>query len=54
MCLELYKLVQGHQQISSFRSSYLNLAVSYYVVLQPFKAPSFTVSTAAAYKDAYL
>ncbi|MCI4375195.1 hypothetical protein PGIGA_G00106540 [Pangasianodon gigas] len=44
MCLELYKLVQGHQQISSFRSSFINLAASYYIMLQPCKDPRFTVA----------
>ncbi|GAA6068742.1 ubiquitin-like modifier-activating enzyme 1 isoform X2, partial [Tachysurus ichikawai] len=52
MCLELYKLVQGHQKISSFRNSFLNLAASYYFMSQPIEEPVFTVSTAAAYKDA--
>lgn len=51
MCLELYKLVQGHQQITSFHNSFINLAASYYVIMQPFKDPGFTVSTASAYKD---
>uniref|UniRef100_A0A667WQT3 E1 ubiquitin-activating enzyme n=1 Tax=Myripristis murdjan TaxID=586833 RepID=A0A667WQT3_9TELE len=27
MCLELYKLVQGHRKISSYRSAFLNLAL---------------------------
>ncbi|KAK3557113.1 hypothetical protein QTP70_024648 [Hemibagrus guttatus] len=44
MCLELYKLVQGHQQISSFRNSFLNLATSYYFLSQPSKDPRFTVA----------
>ncbi|XP_058260101.1 ubiquitin-like modifier-activating enzyme 1 isoform X1 [Hemibagrus wyckioides] len=44
MCLELYKLVQGHQQISSFRNSFLNLATSYYFLSQPLKDPGFTVA----------
>ncbi|KAK2857775.1 hypothetical protein Q7C36_005694 [Tachysurus vachellii] len=44
MCLELYKLVQGHQQISSFRTSFLNMAASYYLMSQPFEEPVFTVA----------
>ncbi|XP_053492231.1 ubiquitin-like modifier-activating enzyme 1 [Ictalurus furcatus] len=44
MCLELYKLVQGHQHISSFRNSYINLASSYYLMLQPCKDPGFKVA----------
>uniref|UniRef100_A0A4W4EK58 Ubiquitin-activating enzyme E1 n=1 Tax=Electrophorus electricus TaxID=8005 RepID=A0A4W4EK58_ELEEL len=35
MCLELYKLVQGHQRISLFRNTYINLAVQYFVFSQP-------------------
>ncbi|XP_066519656.1 ubiquitin-like modifier-activating enzyme 1 [Hoplias malabaricus] len=44
MCLELYKLVQGHQRISSFRVAYINMAVQYYVLSQPGRAPTFTVA----------
>ncbi|KAI7807986.1 ubiquitin-like modifier-activating enzyme 1 [Triplophysa rosa] len=44
MCLELYKLVQGHQQISSYRNSYINLATQYFVLSQPCSAPTFTVA----------
>ncbi|KAM9483646.1 ubiquitin-like modifier-activating enzyme 1 [Clarias gariepinus] len=44
MCLELYKLVQGHRQISSFRSSFINLATSYYIIFQPFRDLRFKVA----------
>ncbi|KAL7891776.1 hypothetical protein AOLI_G00012520 [Acnodon oligacanthus] len=44
MCLELYKLVQGHRRISSFRVAYVNMAVQYYVLSQPGRAPTFTVA----------
>ncbi|KAF5904273.1 ubiquitin-like modifier-activating enzyme 1, partial [Clarias magur] len=44
MCLELYKLVQGHRQISSFRSSFINLATSYYFIFQPFRDTQFKVA----------
>lgn len=27
VCLELYKVIQGHKKMSSYRSSYINLAV---------------------------
>uniref|UniRef100_A0A4W4ENE5 E1 ubiquitin-activating enzyme n=1 Tax=Electrophorus electricus TaxID=8005 RepID=A0A4W4ENE5_ELEEL len=47
MCLELYKLVQGHQRISLFRNTYINLAVQYFVFSQPCTAPRFTVSDAS-------
>lgn len=44
MCLELYKLVQGHRKISSYRSAYLNLAVQYFVLSQPCRPQHFTVA----------
>uniref|UniRef100_A0A671K8V7 E1 ubiquitin-activating enzyme n=1 Tax=Sinocyclocheilus anshuiensis TaxID=1608454 RepID=A0A671K8V7_9TELE len=31
MCLELYKLVQGHQKITSYRNTYIYLANQYFV-----------------------
>uniref|UniRef100_A0A9J7ZI39 E1 ubiquitin-activating enzyme n=1 Tax=Cyprinus carpio carpio TaxID=630221 RepID=A0A9J7ZI39_CYPCA len=34
MCLELYKLVQGHQKITSYRNAYINLATQYFVLSQ--------------------
>uniref|UniRef100_A0A4W4EM14 E1 ubiquitin-activating enzyme n=1 Tax=Electrophorus electricus TaxID=8005 RepID=A0A4W4EM14_ELEEL len=51
MCLELYKLVQGHQRISLFRNTYINLAVQYFVFSQPCTAPRFTVSDMAGLRD---
>uniref|UniRef100_A0A672SK37 E1 ubiquitin-activating enzyme n=1 Tax=Sinocyclocheilus grahami TaxID=75366 RepID=A0A672SK37_SINGR len=47
MCLELYKLVQGHQKITSYRNAYINLATQYFVLSQPCVAPTFTVSDEA-------
>uniref|UniRef100_A0A672SK45 E1 ubiquitin-activating enzyme n=1 Tax=Sinocyclocheilus grahami TaxID=75366 RepID=A0A672SK45_SINGR len=44
MCLELYKLVQGHQKITSYRNAYINLATQYFVLSQPCVAPTFTHS----------
>lgn len=44
MCLELYKLVQGHQQISSYRTAYINLAVQYLIMSQPCRPQPFRVS----------
>lgn len=44
MCLELYKLVQGHQKISSYRTAYINLAVQYFVMSQPSRPQSFEVA----------
>lgn len=44
MCLELYKLVQGHSKITSYRNAYINLATQYFVFSQPCPAPTFTVA----------
>ncbi|XP_016388112.1 ubiquitin-like modifier-activating enzyme 1 [Sinocyclocheilus rhinocerous] len=44
MCLELYKLVQGHQKLTSYRNAYINLATQYFVLSQPCVAPTFTVA----------
>ncbi|XP_052414184.1 ubiquitin-like modifier-activating enzyme 1 [Carassius gibelio] len=44
MCLELYKLVQGHQKLTSYRNAYINLATQYFVLSQPCVPPTFTVA----------
>uniref|UniRef100_A0A8C6ULV6 E1 ubiquitin-activating enzyme n=1 Tax=Neogobius melanostomus TaxID=47308 RepID=A0A8C6ULV6_9GOBI len=44
MCLELYKLLQGHQSITSYRTAFVNLAVMYFVMSLPSRAKPFTVS----------
>uniref|UniRef100_A0A8C6UVF3 E1 ubiquitin-activating enzyme n=1 Tax=Neogobius melanostomus TaxID=47308 RepID=A0A8C6UVF3_9GOBI len=47
MCLELYKLLQGHQSITSYRTAFVNLAVMYFVMSLPSRAKPFTVSLRA-------
>ncbi|XP_041743474.1 ubiquitin-like modifier-activating enzyme 1 isoform X2 [Coregonus clupeaformis] len=44
MCVELYKLVQGHRKISSYRSGYINLAVQYCVLSEPLGPQRFMVA----------
>ncbi|XP_035239382.1 ubiquitin-like modifier-activating enzyme 1 [Anguilla anguilla] len=44
MCLELYKVVQGHRNIRSFRSAYINMAAQHYVMSEPFRAPTYYVA----------
>uniref|UniRef100_A0A8C9T7J2 E1 ubiquitin-activating enzyme n=1 Tax=Scleropages formosus TaxID=113540 RepID=A0A8C9T7J2_SCLFO len=44
MCLELYKLVQGHRRIELYRPAFLNLAVQTCVFYQPLAPQLFTVS----------
>ncbi|KAK2862011.1 hypothetical protein Q5P01_001544 [Channa striata] len=45
MCLELYKLVQGHQKIGSYRTAYINLAVQHFVMSLPCPPQRFTKYT---------
>ncbi|CAG06970.1 unnamed protein product [Tetraodon nigroviridis] len=42
MCLELYKLVQGHRDISSYCTSFFNLSSQYFVWSRPTRAKRFT------------
>ncbi|KAM9758223.1 ubiquitin-like modifier-activating enzyme 1 [Menidia menidia] len=44
MCLELFKVIQGHKKISSYRTAYLNLAVQYFVLSQPSCPQDFEVA----------
>ncbi|XP_059184316.1 ubiquitin-like modifier-activating enzyme 1 [Centropristis striata] len=44
MCLELYKLVQGHQKISSYRTAYMYLARSHIVFCHPTGPQNFEVA----------
>ncbi|XP_029005446.1 ubiquitin-like modifier-activating enzyme 1 [Betta splendens] len=44
MCLELYKLVQRHQEIRWYRAAYVNLAVQYFVMSLPCGPQRFTVA----------
>ncbi|XP_041802065.1 ubiquitin-like modifier-activating enzyme 1 [Chelmon rostratus] len=44
MCLELYKLVQGHHKLSSYRTSYFLLALQHFVWCQPRRAQPFEVA----------
>ncbi|XP_056129409.1 ubiquitin-like modifier-activating enzyme 1 [Lampris incognitus] len=44
MCLEMYKLVQGHKKIESYRSAFFNLAVQHFVMSKPCRPQHFTVA----------
>ncbi|XP_042363183.1 ubiquitin-like modifier-activating enzyme 1 [Plectropomus leopardus] len=44
MCLELYKLVQGHQKISSYRTTYMYLAAPHFVLSLPNQPQRFEVA----------
>lgn len=38
-CLELYKVIQGHKKLESYRDNFLNLALAYLGYAEPMRAP---------------
>ncbi|XP_061113280.1 ubiquitin-like modifier-activating enzyme 1 [Conger conger] len=44
MCLELYKVVQGHKNRKFFRTAFINMAAQCYVMSEPTRAPIYRLA----------